>query len=86
MFWRRVVGIILYDKTMFMVTEMGAMSESLMMFIKRLALVVDDQISCTVRCQAESQVAFMMRRRIAQEYGKSLRKSLRTVFAFDWLA
>jgi hypothetical protein len=54
---------------------MGAiyMSESLMMFIKELALVVGDQISGpwnlsrsnTVRYQAESQVTSMMRRRIA---------------------
>ena len=79
------------EKSMFMVTEMGAMNEALMMFIKELALVVGDQISGTwnlsrsntVRYQAESQVAFMMRRRIAgnmaRAFANHFEQSLRLI-------
>ena len=61
------------------------------MFIKELALVVGDQISGTwnlsrsntVRYQAESQVAFMMRRRIAgnmaRAFANHFEQSLRLI-------
>jgi hypothetical protein len=46
------------EKSMFMVTEMGAMNEELMMFIKELALVVGDQISGTWNLSRSNTVRY----------------------------